>query len=209
MTEPRTTPPPIRYAELARRVADGPVRLSDLVPGDGPLEIEIGFGRGMFLLERARAAPGARVVGIEIKTKWAHLVEQRRLREGLSNAVALAGDAREILSRSMDVSRVSRFFVNFPDPWWKKRHAKRRVLSTELLADVHRLLIAGGELYVATDVEDRATAVVVELTAHPGFALDGERGLVDGNPYGARSNRERRAIEDGLPVYRILARKRG
>lgn len=183
------------------------MRLDALVPGEGPLEIEIGFGRGMFLLERARAAPGSRIVGIEIKTKWAHLVEQRRLREGLSNAAAFAGDAREILSRSEDVSRVSRFFVNFPDPWWKKRHAKRRVLSTQLLADVHRLLVRGGELFVQTDVEERATSVVVELTAHPGFALEGERGLVTDNPYGARSNRERRAIEDGLPVYRVLARK--
>ena len=98
--------------------------------------------------------------------------------------------------------------MNFPDPWWKKRHAKRRVLSDELLAELARLLRPGGELFVQTDVEDRAAEYVAALRAQGAFHLAGEGGFVSENPYRARSNREKRALADGLPIYRVLAHRR-
>lgn len=203
------TPPPIRYQDLARTLPDaGPVELGALVRGEGPLELEIGFGRGRFLLERARAAPGSRIVGIEIKAKWAHLVELRRAREGLANAVALRGDARAILPRCVPDGSLARVFVHFPDPWWKKKHAKRRVVDDDLLVHVARLLAPGGELFVQTDVEDRAEQMRARIEAHQ---HEGRRVLelvpCETNPFGARSNREARAEEDGLPIHRILARR--
>jgi tRNA (guanine-N7-)-methyltransferase len=205
----RTTPPPIRYQDMAPAFPEGDIDLGALVPGDGPLELEIGFGRGAFLLGRAVAAPGSRVIGVEIKSKWAYLVEERRLRLGLANARAFGADIREVLPRCKPDGALARVFVHFPDPWWKKRHAKRRVLEEGVLRECARLLApATGELYVQTDVEDRAAELVAQLRENPAFRLEGDAsGFVAANPYGARSNREARAALDGLPVYRVLARR--
>ena len=203
------TAPPIRYHLMARRAPEGPFELGSLVPETdatrgGPLELEIGFGRGRFLMERARAAPGSRIVGIEIKAKWAHLVEERRKRDGLENACALSGDAREVLPRAQPDGCLTRVFVLFPDPWWKQRHVKRRVVDDGFLDQIARLVKKGGELYVATDVEDRAESMAERIAEHGAFEL---RECLE-NPYGARSNREARAEEDGLPFQRILGIRR-
>lgn len=210
-TPKQGTPPPIRYGGMARRAPDGDVDFDALIPGNGPRELEIGFGRGRFLIERARSAPGSRLLGIEIKAKWGHLVEERRKREGLTHVVALAGDARTILPRLGPTGGLARVFLHFPDPWWKKKHGKRRVLDDVFLVEVARLLARGGELFVQTDVEERAIEMRERIEE---FEVDGARAFsvpagFDGpNPFGARSNREARADEDGLPVYRVLATRR-
>ncbi len=206
---PVTTPEPIRYEELAPAPPEGPVDLDALIPGEGPLEVDLGFGRGRSFLERASAHREARVIGLELKAKWAYKVEERRRAEGLENARAFRADARELLARSGPEGCLQRMYVHFPDPWWKKRHGKRRVLGEALLDDVARLLAPGGELFVQTDVEDRADDYERLLEAHPAFEparADGFR--IDENPFGARSNREVRADEDGLPVHRLLARRK-
>lgn len=205
--EPKKTPPPIRYQDKAPAFSEGAIDLQALVPGAGPLELEIGFGRGAFLIGRAVAAPDSRVIGVEIKSKWAFIVEQRRITLGLSNARAFGADIREVLPRFGPDASVARVFVHFPDPWWKKRHAKRRVLEDALLDEVARLLVPGtGELFVQTDVEDRASELVALLREHGAYRLRGDTsGLVAENVYGARSNREARAHADGLPVFRVLA----
>lgn len=192
--------PPVRYGALAPSLPDGPVDLPSLVLGAAPLELDIGFGRGRSLLERARQG-ATRVIGVEIKAKWAHKVELRRAREGLENACVLCADARELLARSGPDGCLHRAFVHFPDPWWKKRHLKRRVVSDELLGTLARLIAVGGELFVQTDVDERAEEYEALIAAHPGFKVR----RVSENPYGAQSNREIRAAEDGLPVYRLLA----
>jgi len=197
------TPLPIRYELMARYAPEGPFELGSLIPGEGDLELEIGFGRGRFLIERAQAAPGSRVIGIEIKTKWAHLVEERRKRLGLVNAVALCGDAREVLPRIGPAGSIARVFVHFPDPWWKKRHARRRVVDDDFLVQLARLMRSGGELLVQTDVEDRGVAMAERIAASADFSV--REGFEHANPYGARSNREVRAEEDGLPIYRVHA----
>lgn len=189
---------------MARRAPEGPFDLASLVPGSGPFELEIGFGRGRFLMERTAAAPESRVVGIEIKAKWAHLVEERRIRLGMDRVVALAGDAREILPRIEPASQLQRAFIHFPDPWWKQRHSKRRVVDADVLDQLARLLVPGGELFVQTDVQHRFDDMRAQIAEHAAF----EFVPCDANPYGARSNREVRADEDGLPVHRILAHRR-
>ncbi|MFO0680554.1 MAG: tRNA (guanosine(46)-N7)-methyltransferase TrmB [Sandaracinus sp.] len=197
------TPPPIRYELMARRPPEGAIDLGTLVPGTGELELEIGFGRGRFLIERARAAPSSRIVGIEIKSKWSHLVEERRKKLGLENVVALYGDAREVLPRLGPDGSLARAFVHFPDPWWKKRHARRRVVDDVLMTQLGRLMRPGGALFVQTDVEERAIAMAENIVQSGLFRV--EPGFAHANPYGARSNREARADEDGLPVFRIHA----
>ncbi len=204
-----SSPPPIRYEEMAPTPPEGDVDLSGLVPGEGPLELDLGFGRGRSFLERASLHPESRVLGVELKAKWAYRVEERRIARGLENARAFRADARGLLARSGPPGCLARAYVHFPDPWWKKRHGKRRVLAPALLDDFARLLAPGGELFIQTDVEDRAEDYAALLAEHPAF--EPARGTcfrIDENPFGARSNREVRAEEDGLPIHRLLARRR-
>lgn len=196
------------YRERAPRAPEGPFSLEAVLPGSGPIELDIGFGRGLSLFERARIAPQSRILGIEVKAKLVYKVDARLRRQGLANVSVIQGDAREILKRAEPAGSVRRVAIHFPDPWWKKRHDKRRVLGDALLTELERLLEPGGELFIQTDVEHRAEQYVEQLRQRPALVLASENGYVEENPFGARSNREKRAIEDGLPIWRILARRR-
>ena len=189
------------------------MRVADIVPGEGPIEIEIGPGRGGFLFERAAASPSSRLIGLEIRLKWAALVDERLRARGLGGrARVFNADARELLPRLEPEASVAVFYLHFPDPWWKKRHEKRLVMGAGLLDAVARLLVPGGELFVQTDVEERAVLYDAQIAAHPAFEPAGdapESPRLAENPYGARSPREHRAIADGLPVHRLRYRRAG
>src|SRR5271167_3985193 len=94
-------PSPNHPYARAPRVPEGDfVPVADLVPGAGPIEIEIGPGRGGFLFERAEASPASRLVGLEIRLKWSAIVDERLRRAGLgARARVLNADAREALPR--------------------------------------------------------------------------------------------------------------
>lgn len=181
---------------------EGPISLAALWPHTAEWELEIGFGRGMFLFERARAASHAGILGLEIKRKWAYRVGERAQQLGLHNVRVYAADARDVLTRLTPEASLSRVFMHFPDPWWKKRHAKRQLRGPDTFQHVARMLRSGGEFFIQTDVEERAEMFLEDLRAQGSFHTPG---YVSENPYQARSNREKRAIEDGLPVFRILA----
>ena len=202
------TPPPVDYSELAPRLADGPISLLDFGAQWSEIEIEVGYGRGMFLIQRAQQVPHHLVLGFEVKKKLAYRVDERRKRLQLHNARAYFGDVRDVLPRITSTGQVGRIFMHFPDPWWKKRHGKRRLVGDTLLNEVARLLRPGGEFFLQTDVEERAAVHAECVAEHPAFVLGADMGRIADNPYGAVSNREKRAVEDGLPVYRVLARRR-
>ena len=193
------------YREEAPRAPEGRFSLEALIAGSGPIELDIGFGLGLSLFERAAAAPESRILGIEVKSKLAYKVRERLRKHGVEKVKILCGDAREILKRAEPSRSVQRVVLHFPDPWWKKRHDKRRVIGEALLTELARLLKPGGELFIQTDVEHRAEQYLAQLRDTPGFTLASQSGYVEENPFDARSNREKRAIEDGLPVWRILA----
>jgi tRNA (guanine-N7-)-methyltransferase len=200
------------YAHAARVPEGDPVPVSALVPGDGRFEIEIGPGRGGFLFERAAARPDARLAGLEIRLKWAAIVDERLQKAGLgARARVWNGDAREILPRLGPDGAVAVFYLHFPDPWWKKRHEKRLVMGDELVDAIARLLADGGELFVQTDVEERAAQYEGVIAAcpllEPAGDAPGSPRLAE-NPYGARSPREHRAVADGLPIHRLRFRRR-
>jgi tRNA (guanine-N7-)-methyltransferase len=196
------------YQEAAPRAPEAGLDLVELFRGCDEIELEIGFGRGQFLIQRRAAAPNAGLLGIEIKSKWSFLVAQRIAKLALPNLHAFYGDARTILPTLRPDASIARVIMCFPDPWWKKRHAERRMMDVGLLDQFARLLRDGGEVFVQTDVEERAQEYIARLSAHPDFELATASGLIDENPYGAQSNRETRAIADGLPIYRVLARRK-
>lgn len=191
---------------MAPRPPEGPIDLDVVLPGEGPLEIDIGFGRGMSVFTRAAASPESRILGIEIKAKWSTKVAERVTKKGLGDRVVIwAWDAREVLARCGPAGGVQRVFVHFPDPWWKKRHTKRRVVGDALLDALETLMAPGGELFVQTDVESRHAIYVDTIGAHSAFEVTDA--ALPSNPFGGVSNREKRAHEDGLPVHRLLARR--
>ena len=197
----------------APRLPDGEtVDLRTVVAGT-ELELEIGPGpKAGFLVERALSAPQSGLVGLEIRRKWAAVGDARLAKLGhASRARVFCEDARSALPRIKPDGAVARVYLHFPDPWWKKRHTKRLVMGDVFLNEVARLLTPGGELYVQTDVEERAELYERAVTAHGAFDPAGDTAgsaLVAENPYGARSPREHRAIADGLPVHRMLWRLR-
>ena len=197
------------YEDAPRLPEADPVEVRSLVRASegGWIEIEIGPGRGWFLVERVAAEPRAALVGLEVRRKWASIVDTRLRERGLGErARVFAEDAQWALPRLTPDASVKRVFVHFPDPWWKKRHRKRLVVRDVFLDQVARLLEPGGELFVQTDVEERAAAyenlVGLDERFRPAGDSPPSPRLAD-NPYGARSPRERRAIADGLPVHRL------
>jgi tRNA (guanine-N7-)-methyltransferase len=195
------------YAD-APRLPEGTIDPRALLPGAPErVELEIGPGRGWFVFERLDTVPDVGVIGLEIRRKWATIVDRRLDARGYgARARVFAEDARDALARFTSAS-LSTVFIHFPDPWWKKRHKKRLVVTRELVAEVARVLAPGGELFIQTDVQERASAYADVVAAEPRFAPWGARAEIEENPHEARSPRERRAIEDGLPVVRLRYRR--
>ena len=202
-----TTPKPNPYADAPRLPEQGAVDPRALVGAHAAVELEIGPGRGGFLFERLAEDAGVRIVGLEIRRKWATIVDRRLAERGYgSRARVFAEDARHVLPRFEGAS-VSRIFVHFPDPWWKKRHHKRLVVGTPLLDELSRVLVPTGEVFVQTDVEERAAGYEALFAAHSAFAPSTAAARVEAFPFAARSPRERRALADGLPIFRLWYRR--
>jgi tRNA (guanine-N7-)-methyltransferase len=202
-----------RPYEDAPRLPEGDrVDVRAVVKGDW-VEVEIGPGRGWFLVERAAAEPGAALLGLEIRRKWAAIVDGRLAKRGLGHrARVFAEDAAHALPRLGPDGCIRRVYLHFPDPWWKKRHQKRLVMKGGLLEQIARLLEPGGELFVQTDVAERADEYERLVTQDPRFVPAGDApgsARMADHPYVARSPRERRAIADGLPVNRLRWRLAG
>ncbi len=198
--------------DAPRLPADDRVDLASWLPGSTPLEIEVGPGRGAFMLERCADQPELRLLGIEIRRKWATIVDARLAKAGFGDrARVVCEDARFALSRLKPNGSVSRVFIHFPDPWWKKRHQKRMVVVEPLIEQIARLLCCGGELFIQTDVPERADAYEERVSNCDALVPHGDvpgSARVAANPYGARGNRERHADADGLPVHRLRFRRR-
>lgn len=199
------------YADAPILPETAPVPFGSLVRGM-TYELEIGPGRGGFIQERALLRPDLGIVGLEVRRKWAAIVDARLAKQDLgARARVFAEDAKDALPRLSPDACLSVVYLHFPDPWWKKRHEKRLVLDLSVLDQVARLLVPTGEFFVQTDVAERADQyeglLLADARFEPAGDQPGSARLAD-NPYEARSPRERRAITDGLPIHRMLFRKK-
>lgn len=159
------------------------------------------------MIERLEVEPAIRMLGLEIRRKWASVVDQRLRQRGFGpRARVFAEDARWVLPRFAPAC-VSIAYLHFPDPWWKKRHHKRLVVSPSLVGELARVLVVGGELFIQTDVAERASSYEGLVAEEARFAPWNATPRVEDNPYLARSPRERRALADGLPVVRLRWRR--
>jgi tRNA (guanine-N7-)-methyltransferase len=132
-----------------------------------PLVVEIGFGRGEFLLDLAASAPGTRFVGIELSRKRVLKMARRAARTELRNLRLVEAPAEIAVGELLAPASVSVCWVNFPDPWPKKRHARRRLLQPGFVALVASRLVAGGLLHVATDDVPYAEQIDAALAGEP------------------------------------------
>jgi tRNA (guanine-N7-)-methyltransferase len=211
-TENPSNPPkrarvPSPYLHAARLPEGDSVDPRTVIQGK-ILEIEIGPGRGSFLYERANVSPDIAILGLEVRKKWAQIVDERLAKMGLhGRARSLAEDAKEALPRLKPDGIFARAYLHFPDPWWKKKHTKRLVMGDLFMKQIHRLLADDGELFIQTDVEDRAELYERQVNDSELFFTKGDQpgsARIAENPFQARTPREHRAIKDGLPVHRFL-----
>ena len=193
--EAATLPAPFDAATLFRRHA--------------PLEVEVGSGKGLFLAAAAAANPETDFLGIEISEKYARYSAARAARRNLNNALVVHGDARRIFADLLPNNVLRAVHIYFPDPWWKARHKKRRIVSDDFLPLVERALAPGGKLHFWTDVEEYFRAGVEsarESTRLVGPIPVEETPAAHDLDY--RTHFERRTRRHGLPVFRAEFHKR-
>jgi tRNA (guanine-N7-)-methyltransferase len=195
---------PVRVATAAgeRGLAGlgAPLPLERLVPGDGDWEVEIGFGKGRYLLRRCEEAPELRFLGIELAAEyWRHFVERARKR-GLANWVAVRGEALYLLSAGLPAGFAAAVHVYFPDPWPKSRHHKRRLFDPETLDLVIGLVRPGGRLLFATDFLEYGELVREILEGYPGIRVERRDRVWDEGP---RTHYEAKYVAERRPILRL------
>ena len=156
------------------RPPEGPFDPRTLMDGTREAWLEIGFGGGEHMASQAARAPDVLIVGCEpflngVASAVRHVAEQ-----DLKNVRIHDGDARELAARLPDAS-LDRVFILFPDPWPKARHHKRRIVQSDMVAELARVLKPGGRLRFATDVAGYADWALERILASPEFDWPAQR----------------------------------
>jgi tRNA (guanine-N7-)-methyltransferase len=186
-----------------------PIDWKQLFGNDRPVEIEVGSGKGAFLVAAAEANLDTNYLGIEIDRALQLYVATRLAKRGLHNARVASTDARRLFHDRIAESSVRAVHVYFPDPWWKKRHHKRRVWTPAFAADCVRVLVPGGRLHVATDVAEYGEIIRELLAAQPGLIqLHAEEQTGPPTAEETLTNFERKARQRGGAVYRAEYERR-
>lgn len=180
-----------------------------LEPGRA-VELEIGCAEAQFLFERAAQDPSRCYIGLEIRNDLVDWVNQEAEARG-APVQAVFCNANRHLRMLFGSGSVRRVYLNFPDPWFKRRHQKRRMIDQALLRDIHHVLAPGGKLLFQSDVWDVALDTM-DMMERLDDLFENRAGSwsfwKQGNPYGVRSWRESHCESEGLPIWRLWYRKR-
>lgn len=131
-----------------------PAELTTLFARKQPLEIEVGTGKGLFLATASAEHPDRNFLGCEIARKYARYAAAQLARRGRTNAIVVHGDAQRWFTEVLPSGCAAAIHVYFPDPWWKKRHLRRRIMNDAFVAQIERVLQPAGTLHFWTDVHD-------------------------------------------------------
>lgn len=175
---------------------------------EAPLEVEVGSGKGLFIRRAAEARPEIDFLGIEVRYKYAEFAAAGLAKRNLTNGRMVYGDGLAIFHNLIPEASLDAVHVYFPDPWWKKRHRKRRVLNESFLQDVQRTLKPGGLLHFWTDVKeyfDSTLELLAKVTQLEGPLKVAELDASDDMDY--HTHFERRTRKNEEPVYRSQFRK--
>lgn len=174
------------------------------------IELEIGCAEAQFLFERARRDPARQYVGLEIREELVHWVNRHARAAGLP-VTAVFCQAQLHLPLVMGGHFADRVYLNFPDPWFKRKHHNRRMIDDQLARAIAEVTRQGAEIFVQSDVWEVALDAMEVLERRDELFVNVTEPWSfwrRGNPFGARSWREQNAEETGLPIWRILYTRR-
>jgi len=188
---------------------DGKIDFVRIFGRPGPVHIEIGTGKGTFLLNQARAQPGDNFFGIEWARKYYRYAVDRIGRWGLTNVRIIRTDAATFLADFLPDNSVECFHIYFPDPWPKKRHHKRRFICPANLEHLIRCLKSSGQLRIATDHAEYFEQIKTVLTARNEKLQEIDFLPTAGSEAGewVGTNFERKYLKDQRAIYTIAVRK--
>ena len=175
--------------------------LRDVFGNDAPVELELGIGKGRFLIQQAETRPQTNFVGIEWASRYYRLVAERAAKRGLSNLRVLRDDASKVVRDNVADKSISVLHVYFPDPWPKARHNKRRLIQAPFAVEAARILRDGGLVRLATDHEDYAVQMEQVFRDDPQFAQT-FRAIGDEAPEGV-TNWEVKFRREGRTIHKF------
>jgi tRNA (guanine-N7-)-methyltransferase len=173
-----------------------PLDLEAIYGNNAPIEVDLGCGDGSFLVEIAAASPARNFLGIERLPGRIRSTNRKITERGLTNARVLLVETSYAVGRMLPASSVTQFYLMFPDPWPKRRHWRRRVVTEDFFASIHRALLPRGLLRIATDQVDYFREI--ERLASESTQFVTER---DPEPPRARSTFEKRFSQ--CEIYRL------
>lgn len=180
------------------------------IPEGTPLDVELGSAEAHLMIELAAAHPERQFIGLEIRTELVRRANRDGAKEGLQNFRSIFSNISVDLPRLFPAGRVDRFFLYFPDPWFKKWQHKRRVIEPALAQGMLRALKPGGEIHVATDIFDLAldAMAALESLADAGLLVNlvGPWRFSRVRPVDARSRREKQCEANETRVWRLAYR---
>ena len=182
---------------------------SEFFGNDNPVELDIGCGRGLFLFTAAQNNPDINYLGLEIDYREGRRTAERLKKQQMQNARVIGGDCNIVLTKMIEKHSVSSAHVYFPDPWWKKRHHKRRLFSqqfTEILSDIVQ---PSGHVHSWSDVAEYFDIIQSLMDGQPDFKTlpaPEERDPEHDMDYQTSFHRKKRKL--GLPIYRGLLQRK-
>lgn len=176
-----------------------------------PWHLDIGSARGRFLLNMAQLEPNINFLGIEIRQPLVVDANQKRDELGLTNLHYLFGNINSsavTLLSSIPANQLQTITIQFPDPWFKKKHNKRRVVQPKLVATLVEYLAEGGKVFLQSDIKEVAEEMRDRFASHPLLIQQHSGTWLSNNPLPVPTERELFVLQDNLPVYRVLFQKK-
>ncbi len=181
-----------------------------LFANDRPLEVEIGSGKGLFMATASQQRPQHNFLGIEIATKYARHAAARLAKVPSDNAMMVAGNAEPMFQKQVPAESLEAIHVYFPDPWWKKRHRKRRVVNEVSVRHYCQAIRQGGRFHFWTDVLDyfeMTIEMIAQIVPQFGVPIPEEEAEAT-HDLDYHTHFERRSRQHHIPVYRVRFEKR-
>ncbi len=174
-----------------------------------PLHIDIGCAKGHFISQMAELQPDWNFLGLEIRAPLVDYAQQQRDRAGLTNLHFLFCNANASLAellKALPADTLKQVSIQFPDPWFKKRHQKRRVVQPALVQALATYLPVGGRVILQSDVEEVALEMCDRFSENAAFQRT-EQDWLALSPFPAQTDREKLTLSKGLPVFRAIFTK--
>ena len=167
-----------------------------------PLKLEIGFGMGNFLIEMAAQEPQTNFIGMDFYHKGIRKLMTRIKKLQLENIRVAYGDVRFKIPLLFKDNELDTIYINFPDPWPKKRHIKRRLIKPEFVKMIGEKLVDEGRVYLATDFEPYAMEMLQYFNSNPSFHnLDSNSGFLESRDNLPKTKYQKNFINAGHKIY--------